>query len=332
MTFWANGRQVGTTSDLNATFNGDAGIFALAGSVDSSGAGEYLLQVQALLTGVSTLISEAHPFAFSISTCPALTWVPPDTMALPAAAVARRQPIQPRFSMTASASPTRFLPAPTAGPDTQLPPAVHHLLGRAAGSQPPCCVRVGRVRCGGSLGAAAAPPWCCTRHPAPRLRPGLHRISRLLSLLVQGNLQDDAGNAVPGNLVWTARALDRTGAELGSVGPNTIPANPCAPAPPPRLVQPLPAEPATSTSTVTPTATPTPTVTPAICQRGRCSISPRTIASMPLAAETSPGRQLRDYGNPSACTSNGCSWIKRPTPAPSGTLKGHGISCPFIHL
>ena len=132
-----------------------------------------------------------------------------------------------------------------------------------------------------------------------------------LEAVLSGNLVDGSGNSISGNLEWAARAFDRTGTVLAAVGNYDIPAWPCGYATPvPHVVLPLPTD--TSTATARSTATFTPT--PINCPKGTMLIPSLGNGCYYVTRTPKPrgtvAAACSSYHNPSACTSNGCSWDK----------------------
>lgn len=95
----------------------------------------------------------------------------------------------------------------------------------------------------------------------------------------------------PGEITWTVRAIGRNGATLLSVGPSTIPVEPCAPS---GVIPPL---------LETPTETPTLTATPASdkdCPPGTY-FAPATNRCIPIQIVTTKPEGGNDGGGGSSC-------------------------------
>ncbi len=316
LTFWASGTQVGSTRDLHlsTTDSGDSNAFG-SYSWTPSAPGEYLIQAMATMGSGRIAISTTHRICVVDIALPA-TWAGGSGYTGPC-------PLPPppalhlsdtSFSMTASASPSSISfegvpPLANCPPEVSFTADLHDPSGRAAlvevayDAVDPSGAGGGDTLVLNPTSAAPIPYEVFTGSvPEPELEAAL-----------SGNLVDGSGNSISGNLEWTAKAFDRSGAVLATVGPNDIPASPCAGnlGLTPHVIQPIAPDTPTPTDTPTATATATPA---ANCPKGTMNIpslgngcyyvtrTPKPKGTVAAACFT--------YHNPSACTSNGCSWDK----------------------
>jgi hypothetical protein len=314
-TFWANGTQVGHATEIDVPITSGTAFAAGTFSWTPPAAGEYLVQAQATMSSGWIAISAAHRICVLDMTLPA-AWAGGSgyTGPCPLPPPPAFTPSDTTVSMTASAAPASILfegipRLASCPPSVSFTALLHDPAGRAG-------LVIVSYDALHPTGAGGGSNLVLNETSAPALldRTFSGSIPEVaLESVLSGNLQDSSGNSTSGNLEWTAKAFDRTGAVLGTVGPNDIPASPCTGAigPTPHIVQPLPTDTfaATATSTATATFTPTaincPKGTILIPSLGKCYYATRTPKPKQPA-----GLDCSTISSQSVCTSSGCSWTK----------------------
>lgn len=315
ITFYANGRQVASTSTLEVDSSSENASAVGSASWTPPAVGEYLVQSMVTMTSGRIAVSTANRVCVSDITssdfweggagytgpCP----LPP----APAFTVTNSA-----VSMSASASPDSlsfegFPRTVSCPPSVTFTAHVRDLAGRVAvvevsydALDPSGLGGGGNV----TLNEAGGPPL------PDRIFSGSPSGAALEGAL-SGNLVDSSGNSISGNLEWSAAAFDRSGAVLARVGPYDIPASPCGGLGlTPHVIQPLPTE--TPTDTATPTETFTPSPTAVVCAEGETlipALGNHCYYNTSTPKPKSPGpAACSSYGNPSACTTHGCKWDK----------------------
>ena len=314
-TFWANGTQVGQTTTLDVAIVGGNAFATGRFTWTPPAVGEYLVQTQATMSSSRIAISSAHRICVLDLTLP-FTWAGGSgyTGPCPLPPPPAITPSDTTVSMSASAEPASILfegvpRLASCPPSVTFTAHLHDPAGRvglvlvAYNGLDPSGVGGGDTLALNETSALGLPDRIFSGSPS----------ERLLEAILSGNLVDSADNSIAGTLDWEARAFDRTGAVLATVGPNEIPAAPCGVTlPTPHVIQPFPTD--TSTATATATATSTFTPTPVNCPKGTMLIPSLGNGCYFVTRTPKPrgtvAAACSSYHNPSACTSNGCGWDK----------------------